>query len=182
MNSKYALIIRSERSASGGACKRYIHCFNKRGLKIKQAVSAFIGAVRRLSPFVFLSSPAPTPSAVPTPSPRLPKAAVRISRRPRSGLNPSATTRLPIVSAKRRCVFRSVPRRLQASSLRSKRRQRAHRRHGCITWPRRRNMATTRRGVKGDGNMLSCSVKADRVTAPKCGVAITDAGWRQQHV
>ena len=42
----------------------------------------------------------------------------------------------------------------------------------------RRNMATTCRGVKGDGNMLSCLVKAERITGPKCTQAITDAGWR----
>jgi hypothetical protein len=42
----------------------------------------------------------------------------------------------------------------------------------------RRNMATTCNGVKGDGNMLACLVKADRITGPKCSQAITDAGWR----
>ncbi|PZM14604.1 hypothetical protein [Rhizobium tubonense] len=42
----------------------------------------------------------------------------------------------------------------------------------------RRNMATTCKGVKGDGNMLSCLIKAERMTGPKCTQAITDAGWR----
>jgi hypothetical protein len=42
----------------------------------------------------------------------------------------------------------------------------------------KRNMATTCKGLKGDGNMLSCLVKADRITGPKCSQAITDAGWR----
>jgi hypothetical protein len=42
----------------------------------------------------------------------------------------------------------------------------------------KRNMATTCKGVKGDGNMLSCLIKAERMTGPKCTQAITDAGWR----
>src|ERR1700712_2187065 len=32
----------------------------------------------------------------------------------------------------------------------------------------KRNMATTCKGVKGDGNMLSCLIKAERMTGPKC--------------
>jgi hypothetical protein len=42
----------------------------------------------------------------------------------------------------------------------------------------RQKMATTCRGVKGDGNMLSCLVKANRIVGDKCNQAITDAGWR----
>jgi hypothetical protein len=42
----------------------------------------------------------------------------------------------------------------------------------------KRNMATTCKGVKGDGNMLSCLIKANRIVGDKCNQAITDAGWR----
>jgi hypothetical protein len=42
----------------------------------------------------------------------------------------------------------------------------------------KRNMATTCNGVKGDGNMLSCLIKANRIVGDKCNQAITDAGWR----
>ena len=42
----------------------------------------------------------------------------------------------------------------------------------------RQKMATTCKGVKGDGNMLSCLVKANRIVGDKCNQAITDAGWR----
>jgi hypothetical protein len=33
-------------------------------------------------------------------------------------------------------------------------------------------------GVKGEGNLLSCLVKAKRVNERQCGQVITDAGWR----
>jgi hypothetical protein len=33
-------------------------------------------------------------------------------------------------------------------------------------------------GVKGEGNLLSCLVKAKRVKESQCGQVITDAGWR----
>ncbi len=33
-------------------------------------------------------------------------------------------------------------------------------------------------GVKGEGNVLSCLVKAKRVNERQCGQVITDAGWR----
>lgn len=33
-------------------------------------------------------------------------------------------------------------------------------------------------GVKGEGNVLSCLVKAKQVKQRQCGQAITDAGWR----
>ncbi|MGO4563823.1 cysteine rich repeat-containing protein [Rhizobium sp. 2YAF20] len=42
----------------------------------------------------------------------------------------------------------------------------------------KRNMATTCKGVKGDGNMLSCLVKSNRIVSGPCNQAITDAGWR----
>jgi hypothetical protein len=42
----------------------------------------------------------------------------------------------------------------------------------------RRNMATTCKGIKGDGNMLSCLLKANRIVGGPCNQAITDAGWR----
>lgn len=42
----------------------------------------------------------------------------------------------------------------------------------------KQKMATTCSGKKGDGNMLSCLVKASRVVGDKCNQAITDAGWR----
>jgi len=34
------------------------------------------------------------------------------------------------------------------------------------------------KGVKGEGNVLSCLNKAKRVNEGQCGQAITDAGWR----
>ncbi|QRM55566.1 hypothetical protein [Sinorhizobium sp. BG8] len=40
------------------------------------------------------------------------------------------------------------------------------------------DMAQFCHGVKGDGNILSCLLKARRVENSKCGQAITDAGWR----
>ena len=34
------------------------------------------------------------------------------------------------------------------------------------------------RGVKGDGYILACLIKAKRIVTDKCSQAITDAGWR----
>ncbi|NTG36924.1 hypothetical protein G6K91_21945 [Agrobacterium rhizogenes] len=34
------------------------------------------------------------------------------------------------------------------------------------------------RGIKGDGYILACLVKAERIVGSKCNAAITDAGWR----
>jgi hypothetical protein len=42
----------------------------------------------------------------------------------------------------------------------------------------KQKMATTCRGVKGDGNILACLIKADRIVGAECNQAITDAGWR----
>ncbi len=42
----------------------------------------------------------------------------------------------------------------------------------------KQKMATTCKGIKGDGNMLACLLKANRIVGDKCNQAITDAGWR----
>jgi hypothetical protein len=40
------------------------------------------------------------------------------------------------------------------------------------------DMAQHCRGIKGDGYVLACLVKAERIVGAKCSTAITDAGWR----
>ncbi|TXI06259.1 MAG: hypothetical protein E6Q76_09985 [Rhizobium sp.] len=40
------------------------------------------------------------------------------------------------------------------------------------------DMAQHCRGVKGDGYILACLIKTQRLVSGKCNAAITDAGWR----
>jgi hypothetical protein len=40
------------------------------------------------------------------------------------------------------------------------------------------DMAQHCRGVKGDGYILACLIKTQRLVGDKCNQAITDAGWR----
>ncbi|MGV1792995.1 cysteine rich repeat-containing protein [Rhizobium sp. A37_96] len=40
------------------------------------------------------------------------------------------------------------------------------------------DMAQHCRGIKGDGYILACLIKTQRLVGNKCNQAITDAGWR----
>lgn len=40
------------------------------------------------------------------------------------------------------------------------------------------DMAQRCQGVKGDGHILACLIKAERRVGSQCNQAITDAGWR----